>query len=67
VLLERHGVPATVVITEPFRGLAAEHAARAGAPGYHTLVVPHPIWSRSDAELQRFADGIADAAVRQLT
>lgn len=67
MLLEEAGVPATVLITEPFQGIVASHAARLGAPGYHALVVPHPIWSRDDAGLASLARQVADAAVAQLT
>ena len=48
-------MPATVLITEPFQGIVASHAARLGAPGYHALVVPHPIWSKDEAGLEALA------------
>lgn len=67
MLLEQAGVPATVLITEPFQGIVASHAARLGAPGYHALVVPHPIWSKDEAGLEALARQVADAAVAQLT
>lgn len=67
MLLEQAGVPATVLITEPFQGIVASHAARLGAPGYHALVVPHPIWSKDETGLEALARQVADAAVAQLT
>jgi hypothetical protein len=67
VLLEEAGVPATVLITEPFQGIVASHAAKLGAPGYHALVVPHPIWSRDAAGMEALARQVVDAAVAQLT
>lgn len=67
MLLEEAGVPATVLITEPFQGIVASHAARLGIPGYHALVVPHPIWSKDEAGLEALARQVADAAVVQLT
>jgi hypothetical protein len=67
VLLEEAGVPATVLITEPFQGIVATHAAKLGAPGYHALVVPHPIWSRDEAGMEALARQVVDAAVAQLT
>lgn len=67
MLLEEAGVPATVLITEPFQGIVATHAAKLGAPGYHALVVPHPIWSRDEAGMEALARQVVDAAVAQLT
>ena len=60
MLLEEAGVPATVLITEPFQGIVASHAVRLGAPGYHALVVPHPIWSKDDEGLDALARQIVD-------
>ena len=67
MLLEEAGVPATVLITEPFQGIVASHAAKLGAPGYHALVVPHPLWSRDEDGMRALARQVADAAVAQLT
>jgi hypothetical protein len=67
VLIEQRGTPATVLITEPFQGIVATSAARLGAPGYHALVVPHPIWGRDEDALRELARQIADTALAQLT
>jgi hypothetical protein len=64
--MEAHGTPATVVITEPFQGLVASSAVKLGAPGYHALVLPHPVWGRSPEQLRRLVRGIADQALRHL-
>ena len=64
--IEKEGTPATVVITEPFQGNIASHAAKLGVPGYHSLVVPHPIWSRDEEGLRMLARQLVDAAVGQL-
>lgn len=63
-MIEQRGTPATVLITEPFQGVVATQAARLGAPGYHSLVVPHPVWGK---DLQTLAASIADQALAQLT
>jgi len=63
-MLEQRGTPATVLITEPFQTVVATNAAKLGAPGYHTLVVPHPVWGK---DLGRLAASIADQALAQLT
>ena len=67
MLIEQRGTPATVLITEPFQGIVATSAARLGAPGYHALVVPHPIWGRDEETLRALARQIADTALAQLT
>lgn len=67
MLIEQCGTPATVLITEPFQGIVATSAARLGAPGYHSLVVPHPIWSRDEEGLRALARQLVDTAVAQLT
>jgi hypothetical protein len=64
--LEKLGTPATVLITEPFQSLVADHAVRLGAPGYHALVVPHPVFGKSEAQLGELADALAARAVTQL-
>jgi hypothetical protein len=66
-MLEQRGTPATVLITEPFQTVVAANAAKLGAPGYHTLVVPHPIWGKDEAGLRALARSIADQALAQLT
>ena len=38
MLLEEAGVPATVLITEPFQGIVASHAVRLGMPGIRPSV-----------------------------
>jgi hypothetical protein len=66
VLMEERGIPSTVVLTEPFQGLAAAFAANLGMPGYPGVVVPHPVASKSDADLDRLAAGVADAVLARL-
>jgi hypothetical protein len=65
-MIERRGVPATVVITEPFQAIVASHALKLGAPGYHSLVVPHPIYGKTIQELRGVAAPLVDQALAQL-
>jgi hypothetical protein len=67
VKVELAGTPATVLITEPFQGVVASNAAKLGAPGYHFLTVPHPVWGKDEDELRALAARVVDAAVAQLT
>jgi hypothetical protein len=66
-MMEERGTPATVVITEPFQTLIATHAAKLGAPGFHSVTVPHPVYGKTEAELQQLASTMVDRAVAQLT
>ena len=66
-MLERQGTPATVLITEPFQSVVASSAAKLGAPGYHSLVVPHPVWGKDEDELRALARTVVEQALAQLT
>ena len=65
-MMEQRGIPATVLITEPFQTVVASNAAKLGAPGYHNLTVPHPIWGKDEEGLRALARGVVDKAVAQL-
>jgi hypothetical protein len=67
VKVELAGTPATVLITEPFQGVVATNAAKLGAPGYHFLTVPHPVWGKDEDELRELARRVLDQAAAQLT
>lgn len=66
-MMEERGIPATVLITEPFQAVVASNAAKLGAAGYHNLTVPHPIWGKDEAGLRELARGIVNKAILQLT
>lgn len=65
--MEELGIPATVVITEPFQSMVASQARNLGLPGYHNVMVPHPIYAKTDDELRSLARSIAESVRRQLT
>jgi len=67
LLFERQGVPATVLITDVFVSNVARFAVSLGAPGYHSLVVPHPVATKSDDQLRQLARSVASAARDQLS
>ena len=67
LLFERAGVPATVLITDVFVSHVARFAVNLGAPGYHSLVVPHPAATKTDDQLGRLALSVAPAARDQLS
>lgn len=55
-----------MILTEPFQGLAANFAATLGMPGYHNVLVPHPIASKDEVALHRLARRVVDTVVQQL-
>lgn len=57
---EKRGIPAVVLITEPFAPTAAAMAALAGMPGYPWVALPHPVGSLGPAEVAARADQAAD-------
>ena len=65
-MVEQPGTPATVLITEPFQSVVASSAAKLGAPGYHSLVVPHPMWGKDEAAVAGAGAPVVDAAIAQL-
>ena len=67
VLLEARGVPAALVVTEPFVAVAARFAPTIGAPGYPSAAVPHPISSVDDDDLRKYAAAVADEVSEFLT
>lgn len=67
MLIEERGTPATVVITEPFQTLIATHAAKLGAPGFHAIAVPHPVYGKTEAQIAELAATMVERAVAQLT
>jgi hypothetical protein len=66
IQIEQLGTPATVVITEPFQGLAAAFSGTLGMTGYHNVMVPHPIASKDESQLRAVALHAADNVADQL-
>ncbi len=60
------GTPATVMITEPFQGLAASFSSTLGLPGYHNVQVPHPIASKDEDSLKTLAQRVVATVESQL-
>ena len=59
IFFEKRGIPAAVLITEPFVPTAIGIARLASMPGYPYAVIPHPVGSLSAAEVRQRADAIA--------
>lgn len=56
LMMEHRGVPASVIITDPFIDVCSRVAERMGCGGYRPVMIPHPAASRSDAWLREWAD-----------
>ena len=59
IFFEKRGIPAAVLITEPFVPTAIEIAKLADLPGYPHAVIPHPVGSLSADEVRQRADALA--------
>jgi hypothetical protein len=66
IFFEKRGIPAAVVITEPFVPTAVGIAKLAGMPTYPHAVIPHPVGSLSTAEVRQRAEDVAAAVEAML-
>jgi hypothetical protein len=67
ISFEKQGIPAAVVITEPFVPTAVAIAELAGLRGYPHAVIPHPVGSLTVEEVRERADAVAPRVVELLT
>jgi len=61
--MEELGVPAVVIITQPFVSSAQAMAVAHGLPDYPFVVIPHPIAATARNTLQGWADQVTDQVV----
>jgi len=64
--MEKLGLPAAVVCTEPFASSARAMATAQGMPDYPFILLPHPIAATEIQTLQKWADNVTDQVVRLL-
>ncbi len=67
ILLEKAGIPAVSIVTEPFRITGEEMARNWGEPDYAFLDMPHPIANLKDEELDWRADDLVEKVTWLLT
>ena len=67
ILLERAGIPAVSIITDPFHDTGQEMAASWGLPHYRFLEMPHPIANLTAEELDQAADALIQPVLNLLT
>lgn len=60
ILCSEAGAPATALITTPFQKLATHTSANLGMGGFNVMVIEHPVWTRSDAWIEKAAADLAD-------
>ena len=61
IVLERAGVPAVSICTDAFAAPAQAMATMYGLPDYEPVMIPHPIASLSQSEVEaNVAPAIAD-------
>ena len=65
--MERAGVPAIAIVTEPFRPTGEAMTAAWGMAGYAFLATPHPIANLADPALDERADRLFEAVQTLLT
>ncbi len=65
--MERRGVPAAVICTEPFRTTVETVSKVRGMAGYPVAYIPHPVGSLSDDDLKERAKDIAPEIKKLLT
>lgn len=64
--MEQRGVPATAIITEPFKMTAEMTAVSGGMPDYPCVMIPHPISSNDAGTLAKKAVVAVDQAIRHI-
>ncbi len=67
VRLERGGVPAVGIGTEPFLDEALEQARALGMPDLRLVLIPHPVQLLTQAELHQRAEQAFHRVVERLT
>ena len=66
ILLERAGLPAVSICTDPFALTARAMATAYGFPGFEYVSIPHPVASLSEAQIQARARDVLPAVLRIL-
>ena len=67
ILFEKRGIPAAVVITDPFVPTAQTIARMQQMPEVPLIVVPHPVTSLTVRQAEALADAITDEVEAALT
>jgi hypothetical protein len=66
-VIETHAVPTVTFCTVPFRTLAQVRRESLGIADLPVVYLPHPMMTRTPAELESIADQFVAEVVRHLT
>ena len=66
-MIETHAVPTVTFCTQPFRTLAQLRREALGLPTLPVVLLPHPMMTRTAAEIDQLVDQVIDEVVRKLT
>jgi len=66
IQLERLGIPASLLITEPFQEIVDSVCPTLGAESYPTVALPHPVSALEQPELAVLAKSVVDLVSSQL-
>ena len=60
MILEKAGIPAVPILTEPFRSTAREMAELWGVPDFEFVMMPHPLASLTPEGVVERADDLCE-------
>lgn len=66
-MIETQGVPTFTFCTLPFRTLAQVRRESLGLPDLPVLFLPHPMMTKTTAEIEQLADQVVEEVVQSLT
>ncbi len=66
-MLEMKALPTVTFCTVPFKGLATVRRASLGLPDLPLIFLPHPMMTKTPAEVEQLADGVVAEVVQYLT
>jgi hypothetical protein len=66
IILEKAGIPAIAIVTDAFHVTAREMAELWGVPNFRFVMMPHPLASLTEAEIDHRADGLAGKVIALL-
>lgn len=64
--MDRAGIPAATICTDHFQATGQATATVWGVPEYPVIYMPHPLSTCPDAELQAYAQQVAQQVVQIL-
>jgi hypothetical protein len=66
IILEKAGIPAIAVVTDAFHSTAREMAELWGVPAFRFVMMPHPLASLTESEVDQRAEELAGKVIALL-